>query len=410
MVDIENHKIVDMIESREMEDVSRWLAGYPNLCIVSRDGSTSYASAITEAHPAAMQISDRFHIIKNLSDRATLVFQKLFQGRIAVPITSETQLIKYEMLIGTKEQQVRLVKRLRGEGRSINEISLLTGASTRMVKKYICTQECDIPEEKQTVRGREHEEAVAKLIERSGRVRALYEDGLSITEIAQKTGFTSAVVKIYLSADFSPVNAHYGKQREGKLELFRDDVFQWKTEGLTYREIHERIKAKGYTGTQDAIRGFISKEKRIRRDLQTISGGEPIELIYKKWIIRLLYQPVEKVKGISPEQLAQIFTRYPLAETIISLVNEFKTILKTKDSDALLSWMDKALTLGLPELDAFINGLKQDIDAVMNAVTTDYSNGLVEGVINKIKVIKRIMYGRCRFALLKNKCLLIDHL
>ena len=80
-----------------------------------------------------------------------------------------------------------------------------------------------------------------------------------------------------------------------------------------------------------------------------------------------------------------------------------------KNPDALHLWMEKALTLRYPELDAFVNGLKQDIDAVINAITTEYSNGLVEGVINKIKVIKRIMYGRCRFSLLRNKCLLIDH-
>jgi len=70
--------------------------------------------------------------------------------------------------------------------------------------------------------------------------------------------------------------------------------------------------------------------------------------------------------------------------------------------------MEQVVALGLPELDAFIGGLKQDIDAVMNALVTDFSNGLVEGTVNKIKVIKRIMCGRCRFDLLRNKCLLID--
>ena len=286
MVNMETRKIVDMIESREMIDVSLWLAGYPNLRVVARDGSQTYAAAITETHPSAVQVSDRFHLVKNLADRATLVFQKLFQGRIAIPITVGTQSIRYEALIGTAAERMLLVKKLRGEGRSKDEIGLLTGLSARTVSQY--TNMRDIPEEKQTVRGREHKEAVAKLTERSERVKALQGVGLSITEIAQKTGFTAAVVKIYLSADFSPVNAHYGKQREGKLEPFRERVFQWKTDGLTYREIHERIRAEGYSGTQDAIRGYISKERRIRRDLHEAVGGEPIEYVDKKWLIRLL--------------------------------------------------------------------------------------------------------------------------
>ena len=85
------------------------------------------------------------------------------------------------------------------------------------------------------------------------------------------------------------------------------------------------------------------------------------------------------------------------------------TIIKAKKPEALLAWMENALSLGLPELDAFVNGLKQDIDAVMNAISSELSNGLAEGGINKIKVIKRIMYGRCSFQTLRNKCLMLDY-
>jgi predicted transcriptional regulator len=409
MVNVETRKIVDMIESRETADVSKWLSKYPNIRVVSRDGSQQYAAAITEAHPDAMQVSDRFHILKNLNDRAILIFQRHFQGRIAIPITPDTQDIRYESLIGTKAERIRLVKRLRREGRSKGEISLLTGLSSPTVKHYIDILECDIPEEKQTVRGREHEDAVKKLTERADRVKTLRDSGLSITEIAQKTGFTAAMVKIYLSSNFSPVNAHYGKQREGKLAPFREDVFRWKADGLTYREIHDRIRLKGYSGTQDAIRGFISKERRIRRDLQAAVGGEPMEFIDKKWLIQLLYKPNKNVKGISPAQLAAFFDNYPLAKGVLDVVNEFKVLVKERNQEALPQWVDKVISLGCPELDAFIGGLKQDIDAVINAITTDFSNGLAEGTINKIKVVKRIMYGRCRFDLLRNKCLLLDY-
>jgi len=409
MVDLETRKIVDMIESRETIDVTRWLSEYPNLRVVSRDGSQQYATAITEAHPDAMQVSDRFHMLKNLNDRATDAFQKLFQGRIAIPVTNATQSTRYEALIGTTAERIRLVKKLRSEGRSKSEINMLTGLSMRKVKQYLDTQECDIPEDKQTSRGREHANAIQKLSERADRVKAFREAGLSITEIAQKTGFSAGAVKRYLLADFTPVNAHYGKQREGKLEPFREAVFRWKAEGLTYREIHERIRDKGYSGTQDAIRGFISKERRIRRDLQAAFGGEPIELIDKKWLIRLLYKPIEDVKGISQAQLTAIMSDYPLVERILNTVYEFKALIKAKAPDELLSWMDKTIALGIPELVTFVNGLKQDIDAVINAISSDISNGLVEGKINKIKVIKRIMYGRCHFDLLKNKCLLLDY-
>lgn len=407
MVDLETHKIVDMIESREMSDVSCWLSKYPDLRIVSRDGSLTYAAAINKSHPGAAQISDRFHLIKSLAGRAKQALQKLLPGRISIPTTSATQNVKYEILISTIAGRIHLVKKLRGEGHNQSEISLMTGLSKRIVSKYVNMPLCDIPEDKPTVRGREHEDAVIKLMGNAEKCKSLRESGLSLTEIAQKTGFTSAMVRNYLSADFSPVNGHYGKQREGKLEPFRDDIVRWKTEGLKYREIHERIRAKGYLGSQDAIRVFISKERRIRRDLQAAIGGEA-ELVDRKWLFRLLYKPLQDVKGISGEQLSAIFTNHPLVENILNIVQEFRELLKSKNPDALLLWVDKATALGISALDAFINGLKQDIDAVMNAIASDFNNGLAEGTVNKIKVIKRIMYGRCSFELLKNKCMLLQ--
>ena len=261
MVNIETGKIVDMIESREKDDVRRWLLKYPNIRIVSRDGSHAYAAAVTEACPNAMQVSDRFHLVKNLADRANVVFQRMFQGRIAIPATSDTQDMRYQVLIGTKTDRIRLVKKLSNEGRTLDEISILTGLSMNMTQKYKNMSTDTILYERQTVRGIEHENAVQKTLERANHVKSLKESGLNVSQISKKTGFTLAVVKIYLSSDFTPVSGHYGKQREGKLEPYRDEIFRWRAEGLKYREIHDRIKEKGYTGTQDAIRGFISKER-----------------------------------------------------------------------------------------------------------------------------------------------------
>ena len=407
MVDIETHRIVDMIESREMNDVKNWLVEYPNIQIVSRDGSRAFATAINEAHPQAIQISDRFHLLKNLTDYATLVLQKTFQGRIAIPITEETRLHRSVMLVGTMAQRVKLVKGLRKKGHSQKEIMVITGASEQTVKKYIGMNEKDIPSEKQTTRGRGHTEAVEKLKRRAGLVRTLQNEGHGVREISQKTGFCTNTVRNYLSDNFSPVNAHYGKQREGKLEAFRSEVLQLRSEGLKYREIHDIIREKGYTGTQDAIRGFVSKERQIGQELLSTGAGTE-ELVDKKWLIRLLYKPIEKIKGISEEQLKFVLAAYPLYANILDIVNEFKTILKSNNPYTLLPWIDKVTSLGIAEFDSFVEGLKIDIDAVMNAITYDYSNGLAEGTVNKIKVIKRIMYGRCLFPLLRNKCIMLS--
>jgi len=75
MVDLKSHKLIDMIESREADDVAAWLREYPNIEAVSRDGSRAYANAIIEAHPGAVQISDRFHLIKTRSIMQHYIFK-----------------------------------------------------------------------------------------------------------------------------------------------------------------------------------------------------------------------------------------------------------------------------------------------------------------------------------------------
>ncbi len=68
--------------------------------------------------------------------------------------------------------------------------------------------------------------------------------------------------------------------------------------------------------------------------------------------------------------------------------------------------MERAKTLNIKELNSFISGIKRDLEAVKNSIKYGLSNGLAEGTVNKIKVIKRIMYGRCSFEMLRKKVLL----
>lgn len=86
MVDIKTHRIVDMINSREYEPVRDWLKTYPNIRIVSRDGSITYHSSITAAHSEAIQISDRFHLFKNLTSYAADYLNKELGSHIQISV------------------------------------------------------------------------------------------------------------------------------------------------------------------------------------------------------------------------------------------------------------------------------------------------------------------------------------
>lgn len=84
----------------------------------------------------------------------------------------------------------------------------------------------------------------------------------------------------------------------------------------------------------------------------------------------------------------------------------FKETLFAKNTDNLKEWMEEALVIGSDEINSFVNGIGRDLEAVRNAIRYDYNNGLAEGSVNKLKVSKRIMYGRCSFDTLKKKVLL----
>ncbi len=89
MVDLESHRIIDIIDSRETKDVENWLKIYPNLQVISRDGAQTYSSAATNSHPNALQISDRFHLLKNLSESVEKYMRRLYPSRLAVPSTKD---------------------------------------------------------------------------------------------------------------------------------------------------------------------------------------------------------------------------------------------------------------------------------------------------------------------------------
>ena len=71
----------------------------------------------------------------------------------------------------------------------------------------------------------------------------------------------------------------------------------------------------------------------------------------------------------------------------------------------LRSWMVQAERSGIPELRSFVNGIKRDYNAVHASLCLPPSQGITEGKVNKLKTLKRVMYGRAGFPLLQRRLL-----
>ena len=87
MIDLESHRIIDLIPSMETADVTNWLATFPNIQVISRDGAATYSSAAKGSHPDAVQVSERFHLIKGLSEAINKYMVREYPARIEVPLT-----------------------------------------------------------------------------------------------------------------------------------------------------------------------------------------------------------------------------------------------------------------------------------------------------------------------------------
>lgn len=223
--------------------------------------------------------------------------------------------------------------------------------------------------------------------------KQLYQNKHTKTFIAKKLGITRVTLNIYLSLNEPPV-----KDNNCILDNYLPLIKQYIIEGKKTKEIFEKIKASGYKGKMTVLNMHM---KSIRNEVKN-----NISYLKRSKVKKLFFYNLEDIKN---ENLKQDIIFYldqnEELKKIIDLEKEFKNILFSKKPDKLELWLEKAKKLDVIELNSFINLIESDIDAVKNAVIYNFSNGLTEGFNNKTKVIKRQMYGRCNFDLLRLKIL-----
>ncbi|MFT3985485.1 MAG: transposase [Lachnospiraceae bacterium] len=140
MVNLDTHRIIDIIDSRETSRVEEWLKSYPRLEIISRDGAQTYSSAAKKSHPDAIQISDRFYLLKNLSDAVEKYMYRLFPSRLVIPATVSNP--EMQALYDTRNRRERILfaQKKRTEGYSINDIALFLLPPLRRFKNIFLSQ------------------------------------------------------------------------------------------------------------------------------------------------------------------------------------------------------------------------------------------------------------------------------
>lgn len=399
-----------MLESRETSDVAEWLKTYPNLKVISRDGSAGYAAAINEAHVDAVQVSDRFHLFKNLTDYCKKYITKLVGIKVEIPISNIDRSLALTNNSGynakSKQDRIHQVKELYLNGYTKYEITKQLRMDIRTVEKYIGLKDNSEDFKDQDAPLKEHEVSVSKKAANIAKVQELHKQQYTNRAISKETGLSRRTVKRYLDKNVSPTHALYGKRKGGPLKPFHEEINQLLSKGWTFRKVEEAIRKKGYTGSSSAIRMYTTRERRLAKQFKT--GLKETELVERQLLVKLLYKPIDKIPRLTSTQLNEVLIIYPKLQAIYNILNSFKELVYSRKPDKLDEWIVEAQALEIDDINSFVTGISRDIEAVKNAIKYEYNNGLAEGSVNKLKVIKRIMYGRNSFDMLRKKVLRLE--
>ena len=369
IVDLERHCPIDVLPDREAETLAAWLRDQPQIEVISRDRASAYAEAAAQGAPQAIQVADRFHLLQNAGDVLQRVLQQhppalraAAQAQVDQPppapelppapstppaVECLTAVAEPEPARTEREQRFRTVLALHAQGRSVRQIAAAVHLNWRTVKRYILAQE--LPK-----RG------------------------------APAIQLTSSV-QSYLG---------YVEQR-------------WQAGCHNAVQLLEEIRSQGYRGSYSSMCRALKplRQGDGRRKAQPTTEPRPPRALSPRQGMWLLIRPEDELTEAERAGRRVLAAASAAIATAAELVQRFGQIIRERATAALDPWLDAATTSGVGELKRFAASLRRDYAAVAAALSTGWSNGQLEGQINRLKGIKKAMYGRGKFDLLRRRVL-----
>lgn len=361
LVNLQTHAIIDVLTDRKAETAAAWMASHPEITLVSRDRGGDYASAATTGATQAIQCADRFHMLKNLGE----VLEGCLARHLAAKRKKQTQdtLEQHDPI----EQAPRVVRRS-------PKVAQLQQAYRE--ERLACYEQ----------------------------VIALRQLGLSQKRIAEQVGIGHSTISRWLAAS-GPIERRPGPY-VSRLDPYLPYLFRrWESGCHNIVCLHQELVEQGYKGSYASVRDHL-----IRR----LPGGKknackgaklsPVPLPVRQVMFLFLRRP-EDLDQEERGTILQLLQSHPEFDLTYTLVQEFAKMLRTRTGENLDAWLAKAVASQILEFQSFVLGIERDKAAVQAGLTRPESNGIVEGKVNKLKLIKRMGYGRAGFPLLRQRVL-----
>jgi transposase len=379
LVDLERRQVVDLLPDRTAETLSAWLQAHPGISIIARDRSTEYARGIKEGAPQALQVADRWHLLLNIREMLKRYLTRIY-GRL---------------------------KRLPqpAEGETIGEQPI----TTPMRVAFSRTQ----GERDASLASRENRIARYEMIQQMRR------NGVSILEIAERLHLHRETVRTYYYAESFPERSQR-KLQPSILDPFLPYLKKRHAQGCeNASQLWREICQQGYPGS----RSQVDKWMQLNRTQPAKTGPKKYRTEAESAYIDSQKRQKPKVDMPSVRELAWILSKEPAklnqeekrnlewvqqdesVAKIYGLAQSLATMIRQRESAFLDAWLHACASSGISCLKTFAAGILYDYDAVRAALETEWSSGQTEGQVNRLKLIKRQMYGRASFDLLRLRVL-----
>jgi transposase len=355
LCDLERGCVIDVLPDRERETLAAWLRQYPTIELVTRDRSTPYREGITLGAPQAQQVADRWHLLKNLRE------------------TVQTQLGHHRALLRWIPPQ---------PAADPNSVALRSPGEERQ-------------------RQANH----ARRVARHQQIMALHDQRYTDHEIALMLGISARTVKRWRAKSMIPERQRY-LARETQISPYADYLTRrWEAGCRDSQQLWREVQALGFEGTVQTVRKAM---QRLEAGLTAVRTPPPppptVERLTPAKAVWVFILPPDRLDDTQQPFLSHVL-QTPVLTVLYQLTQAFCEMVRHRQPAPLALWMDTVRNSEFPELIRFVHGLEQDLSAVLAALSLDWSNGPVEGHVNRLKLVKRQMYGRAKFDLLRARIL-----
>jgi transposase len=372
LCDLERHRPIDMLHDREAKSLAGWLQAHPEVEVISRDRARFYAEGATTGAPQALQVADRFHLMQNLRQALVRTLERRYRDVLAAAQDAEA-----------RRPSVTAKAAVVEEPRSNRRRHRLPRSPT-----------------KQDVRR-------ARRVECYQQVWEFHRQGISRRAIARRLGIDRETVERYLRAEQFPERSprRYASRTDPFVDYLRK---RWNEGCQNAAQLMRELAAYGFKGSYCSVRRKVAHWERAGpSELGHSLAAKPpaVHPPSANQLAWLLLKERDELDDNHQLLIDVLLQRCPEVAEAAALARDFAAMVRRRQG-GLDAWIQRAWASTVPrELRAFATGLKSDYAAVNAGLTTGWSNGQVEGQVNRLKLIKRQMYGRAKFDLLRRRVL-----